>query len=330
MKDILNHLFQHKVLTREDSRNILLNLTKGKYNKSQMTAFLTVFQLRNITVDELQGFRDALNELALRIDLGNDFNCIDLCGTGGDGKNTFNISTLASFIVAGAGEKVTKHGNYGVSSTCGSSNILEYFGYEFSNNRNVLLRQLDRAGICFLHAPLFHTAMKNIAPIRKELSIKTFFNMLGPMVNPVSPQNQLIGVFNLELARIYNYVYQQTDKSYSIINGLDGYDEISLTDEFKLLTRDGESILGPDYFGFEKTGSDKIAGGNTIKESAKIFEDILRGEANRDQERVVLANAAVALNTIYPDNPIDRCLEIAAGSLYDGRAYNCFKTLLNN
>lgn len=330
MKDILNHLFQHKVLTRQDSKEILINLAKGKYNKSQMTAFLTVFQLRNITVDELQGFRDALLELSHKIELNGEFNCIDLCGTGGDGKNTFNISTLASFIVAGAGEKVAKHGNYGVSSTCGSSNILEYFGYEFSNDRDVILSDLDRAGISFLHAPLFHPAMKSIAPIRKELSIKTFFNMLGPMVNPVFPPNQLIGVFNLELARIYNYIYQETGRNYAIVSGLDGYDEISLTGEFRLLSGDTDSIEGPGYFGLKYVNPSSIAGGETIRESAIIFERILKGDGTDDQNNVVLANAATALNVIYPEKTIDECLEMARRSLFNTDAYKCFKKLLSD
>ena len=240
MKEILNQLFQHHTLTRNDSRQILIRLAGGEFNISQMVAFLTVFQLRNITVEELQGFRDALKDLCLKVD-NKGIDCIDLCGTGGDGKDTFNISTLASIIVAGTGEKVAKHGNYGVSSACGSSNILEYFGYKFTNKPESLLTQLDKAGICFLHAPIFNPAMKNIAPIRKELAIKTFFNMLGPMVNPMSPSYQLVGVFDLELARIYNYIYQDTDVEYSIVHSLDGYDEISLTSDFKLLTphRDG-------------------------------------------------------------------------------------------
>ncbi|MBS0011631.1 MAG: anthranilate phosphoribosyltransferase [Bacteroidales bacterium] len=329
MKDILNHLFQHKVLTREDSKEILIKLAKGKYNKSQMTAFLTVFQLRNITVDELQGFRDALLELSHKIELNGEFNCIDLCGTGGDGKNTFNISTLASFIVAGAGEKVAKHGNYGVSSTCGSSNILEYFGYNFSNDRDVIMRQLDKAGIAFLHAPLFHPAMKSIAPIRKELSIKTFFNMLGPMVNPLDPPNQLIGVFNLELARIYNYIYQQTAKNYAIVSGLDGYDEISLTGEFRLLARDIDTIEGPGYFGYRRIDRNAIAGGDTIKESAAIFGRIIRGEGEEEQNMVVLANAATALNVVYPGKSIGECLDIAHRSLSGGSAYKCFESLIS-
>jgi len=328
MKDILNHLFQHQVLSRSNSKSVLLNLARGEYNRSQMVAFLTVFQLRNITVQELQGFRDALLELCIILDFSG-LNCVDLCGTGGDGKNTFNISTLASFIVAGAGEKVTKHGNYGVSSTCGSSNILEYFGYKFTTSRDELLKELETAGICFLHAPMFNPAMKSIAPVRKELSLKTFFNMLGPMVNPASPANQLIGVFNLELARIYNYIYQQSDKSYAIVHSLDGYDEISLTGEYKLQTNSTDSILTPDYFGFKKVDSNAILGGKTIADSAKIFQKILRGEGSDEQNDVVIVNAGVALKTIHLEKSYEECFNIARESLQGGNALLSFTRLIS-
>ena len=198
MKEILNHLTAYKSLDRELAKEVLINLAKGVYNNSQIAAFLTVFTMRSVTVEELSGFKDAMLELCIQLPL-EGYEAIDLCGTGGDSKDSFNISTLSSFVVAGAGQNVAKHGNYGVSSVCGSSNLMTYFGYEFTNDRDQLLRDLDNAGICFLHAPLFHPAMKNVAPIRKELGVKTFFNMLGPMVNPSQPKNQLVGVFNLEL-----------------------------------------------------------------------------------------------------------------------------------
>lgn len=293
-----------------------------------MVAFLTVFQLRNITVEELQGFRDALQQLSIKVD-NRGLKSIDLCGTGGDGKDTFNISTLASFIVAGSGEKVTKHGNYGVSSSCGSSNILEYFGYSFSNKPDTLHRQLDRAGICFLHAPLFNPAMKNIAPIRKELAMKTFFNMLGPMVNPMSPSYQLAGVFDLELARIYSYIYQNTGISYSIVHSLDGYDEISLTGNFKIFSPRLEAILSPSDLGLKKVDPLKISGGASIKESAKIFTGILSGKGSREQSDVVIANAGLALKTIYPDSSYEDCIATARESLLSGRAEASFKKLMD-
>jgi len=225
MKEVLNRLIQHQTLSSSEAREILINIANGSYNTSQIASFLTVYMMRSVSVEELEGFRNALLELCLNVDLS-AYNPIDLCGTGGDGKDTFNISTLASFVTAGAGVKVTKHGNYGVSSSCGSSNVLEFLGIKFSNDKDYLERAIDQVGICILHAPLFHPAMKNVAPIRRELGVKTFFNMLGPMVNPAFPPNQLVGVFNLELARLYSYLYQKTDKNYTIVHALDGYDEI--------------------------------------------------------------------------------------------------------
>ena len=216
MKHILNRLINHESISTEEAKQVLVNISTGMYNQSQIAAFLTVYMMRSITLEELKGFRDALLELCIPVDLS-DFNAIDLCGTGGDGKNTFNISTLSSFIAAGAGIKVAKHGNYGVSSASGSSNVLEELGVKFTNNEDILKRSIDQANICVMHAPLFHPAMKNVGPIRKELGVKTFFNMLGPMVNPAFPKNQMVGVFNLELQRLYGYLYQQTDKNYSII-----------------------------------------------------------------------------------------------------------------
>ena len=239
MKETLQYLFDHKTLGKEDAKLILRNMAEGKYNDSEIAAFISVYLMRSITLEELAGFRDALLELCTPVDLS-EFNTIDVCGTGGDEKNTFNISTLTSFVVAGAGEKVAKHGNYSVSSACGSSNVLEYFGYKFSSDPDRLRREIDRYNICFLHAPLFNPAMKNVAPVRRSLKIKTFFNMLGPMVNPSSPRNQLVGVFSLDVARLYHYLYQQSDKQFCIIHSLDGYDEISLTGRFRVLTRGTE------------------------------------------------------------------------------------------
>jgi anthranilate phosphoribosyltransferase len=305
-----------------------MKIAKGEYNNSQIAAFLTVFQLRNITLEELKGFRDALLELCIPVDFS-EYNTIDLCGTGGDGKDTFNISTLASFVVAGAGEKVAKHGNYGVSSTCGSSNILEYFGYEFSSDEGKLKREMDVAGICFLHAPKFNPAMKNIAPIRKELGIRTFFNMLGPMVNPSSPNNQLIGVYNLELGRIYNYIYQNLNKNYAIVHSLDGYDEVSLTGDFKLQSKYKDSLISPGEIGFSRNNPSEIAGGKTVKESAEIFFNILNGDGTEAQNNVVVANAGLAISCIYPETTLDNCIEKAKESLLGKKALSSFINLLN-
>jgi len=294
-----------------------------------MAAFMTAYCMRSITVNELEGFRDAMLELCLPVDLETD-ELIDLCGTGGDGKDTFNISTLASFIVAGAGYNVAKHGNYGVSSGCGSSNVMEFLGYQFTNDTGKLQTSMDKANICFLHAPLFHPAMKTVAPIRRELGVKTFFNMLGPLVNPARPKNQMVGVFNLELARVYAYLYQKSTTKYTILNALDGYDEISLTCDFKTFSADGEKINNIKSMGFERLDPKEIVGGSTIKESAKIFMDVLNGEATTAQNNVVLSNAALAIKTIDPSKSFADCFYEAEGSLTGKKALNSFKLLLQN
>ncbi|MBK0381059.1 anthranilate phosphoribosyltransferase [Mucilaginibacter segetis] len=329
MKQILNHLFEHKTFTREQSKEILMNIALGKYNNSQMAAFMTAYCMRSITVSELEGFRDAMLELCLEIDLQNG-ELIDLCGTGGDGKDTFNISTLASFVVAGAGYKVAKHGNYGVSSGCGSSNVMEFLGYKFTNDTGTLRKNIDKANICFLHAPLFHPAMKTVAPIRRELGVKTFFNMLGPLVNPAKPANQLVGVFNLELARVYAYLYQKSNVKYTIVNALDGYDEISLTCDFKTFSADGEKINTIESLGFEKIHQEQITGGKTVEESAGIFMQILNDDATSAQSNVVLTNAAMAIKTIASDKSFADCFYEAEESLLSKKALNSFKTLIHN
>lgn len=328
MKSILNHLFEHKTFSKEESKIILTNIAQGKYNNSQMAAFMTAYCMRNITVEELEGFRDAMLELCLPVDLGTD-NVIDLCGTGGDGKDTFNISTLASFVVAGAGYKVAKHGNYGVSSGCGSSNVMEYLGYQFTNDISKLKKSMDEANICFLHAPLFHPAMKTVAPIRRELGVKTFFNMLGPMVNPAKPKNQIVGVFSLELARLYAYLYQKTDKNYTILHALEGYDEVSLTCDFKTFSKAGEKINNIADLGFDKLRPEEIAGGNTVPESADIFISVLVGEATAAQTNVVLCNAALAIQTLNGKSFAD-CFYEAEESLASKKALISFKNLTNN
>ncbi len=283
MKDTLQYLFDHKTLGKEDAKLILRNMAEGKYNDSEIAAFISVYLMRSITVDELAGFRDALMELCTPVDLS-DFNTIDVCGTGGDEKNTFNISTLTSFVVAGAGEKVAKHGNYSVSSACGSSNVLEYFGYRFSNDPEQLKREMDRYNICFLHAPLFNPAMKNVAPVRRSLRIKTFFNMLGPMVNPSFPRNQLVGVFSLDVARLYHYLYQESEKQFCIIHSLDGYDEISLTGSFRVLTRSTERTFLPGDLGLEIVSPAEIYGGSTVEEAACYISEDPEGRGEQGPE----------------------------------------------
>lgn len=328
MKAILNHLFEHKTFSREQSKDILTNIAQGKYNNSQMAAFMTAYCMRSITVDELEGFRDAMLDLCLPVDLQND-DLIDLCGTGGDGKDTFNISTLASFVVAGAGYHVAKHGNYGVSSGCGSSNVMEYLGYSFTNDTDEIKRSIDRSNICFLHAPLFHPAMKTVAPIRRELGVKTFFNMLGPLVNPAKPKNQLVGVYNLDLARLYAYLYQKADTKYTIVNALDGYDEVSLTGDFKTFSADGEKINSIENLGFDKLDPLAIAGGHTVSDSAAVFTTVLNAEGTDAQHNVVLCNAALAIRTINPDKSFGDCFYEAESSLLGKKALASFKNLIN-
>ena len=327
MKKILNRLTQHETLTEKESRNIIIDISEGKLNTSEISSFLTIFMIRNITIEELNGFRKALIELSLKIDL-NEFDPIDLCGTGGDEKDTFNISTLASFVTAGSGVKVAKHGNYGVSSSCGSSNVLEYLDLKFNNDSDKIRKAVDKANICFLHAPLFHPAMKNVAPVRKELGLKTFFNMLGPMVNPSMPKKQVVGVYNLELARIYNYLYQTTDINYNIIHSIDGYDEISLTKGTKVYSRESEFILESKDFNLKDIDSKNIIGGKDIESSSKIFMDVLNGEASNDQENVVCANASLAI-AISKDISIIEAFDKAKESIKTKNALKCFNELVN-
>jgi anthranilate phosphoribosyltransferase len=326
MKEILNELIDHRSLTKESAKKVLVDLASGKYNPSLTTAFMTVYMMRSITVDELQGFRDAMLELCVPTNF--DEPVMDVCGTGGDGKNTFNMSTLSSFVVAAAGQPVAKHGNYGVSSACGSSNLLEYFGYQFTNDVDELKRSLDRANICFMHAPLFHPAMKNVAPIRKELGVKTFFNMLGPMVNPAFPKRQLVGVFSLELARQYGYLYQNTEKDFVILHSIDGYDEVSLTGPFKFFFNGGEKMLEPADLGLDRLTHDDIRGGNTVEESAKVFMNVLERKGTPAQTSAVIANAAMALYTGHQKEGLPRAVERATDALKSGKALQSFKNLM--
>lgn len=325
MKNLLNRLINHETISREEAREALVNISKGAYNDSQIAAFLTVYMMRSITIDELEGFRDALLEHCLPVDLQGN-NTIDLCGTGGDGKDTFNISTLSSIVTAGAGIKVAKHGNYGVSSVSGSSNVLEHLGIKFSNDQDFLRKCIDETGICILHAPLFHPAMKNVAPIRKSLAVKTFFNMLGPMINPAFPENQLVGVFSLELARMYGYLYQKTEKNFTILHSLDGYDEISLTGLTKIITNSSETMLEPEDLGVKALKSSEIAGGGTIESSAEIFLKVLNGDGTTAQENVVCANAGMAIATVEKFSPVEG-FEKAKESLESGRALKVLKKL---
>ncbi len=326
MKEILNELIDHRSLTKETAKKVLVDLTSGKFNPSQTTAFMTVYMMRSITVDELQGFRDAMLELCLRVDF--DQPVMDVCGTGGDGKNTFNLSTLSSFVVAAAGQPVAKHGNYGVSSACGSSNVMEYFGYKFTNDTDALKKSLDQANICFMHAPLFHPAMKNVAPIRKDLGVKTFFNMLGPMVNPAFPTRQLVGVFSLELARQYGYLYQNASKDFVILHSVDGFDEVSLTGPLKVFYNGGEKMLTPADLGLPELRYDDIRGGQSVEESAAIFKAVLEGSGTQAQNNAVIANAAMALYAASQKEGLMTAVDKAKEALLSGKALETFKKLM--
>jgi anthranilate phosphoribosyltransferase len=328
MKKILQYLFEHKTLSRAQAKEVLVQISQGAYNEHEVTSFVTVFLMRSITIEELMGFRDALLSLAVKVNLGVD-NAIDIVGTGGDGKDTFNISTLACFIVAGAGQPVIKHGNYGASSVSGSSNVMEQLGYVFKNDQTQLTKEVTEAGICFLHAPLFHPALKTVGPIRRNMGVRTFFNMLGPIVNPAQPKYQLIGVYNLEMARIYNYVLQSLGKEFTLINSLDGYDEISLTTDTKIVTNKGEFTLSPYDLGKRRVFPAELSGGNSVEAAATIFKNIIQGKGSWSQHAVVLANAAMALNLTGKYANYEAAYQAAVNSLESGAAHNCLQKLIS-
>ncbi len=327
MKEILYKLFEHQNLDREEARRVLVRMAHGEFNASQMAALITVYLMRSITVDELAGFRDALHEMRVAIDLS-EYDPIDIVGTGGDGKNTFNISTAACFAVAGAGFPVVKHGNYGSSSVSGASNVLEQHGVRFSADTGSMRRSLDECGIAYLHAPLFNPALKAVAPVRKELGVRTFFNMLGPLANPVEPRRQMLGVYNLKLARMYHYLYQQSGIEFAVATSLDGYDEISLTSEFKVFTPDGEAIYTPEELGFARAGQSELYGGETVNEAAAVFDAVLAGSAIPAQVNCVVANAAFAIRTAAPEMPLADAVTAARESIESGRALTAFRTFV--
>ena len=326
MKEILDQLINQQTLSTEQSRGIMLRIANEEFSDAEIAAFLTTYLMRPISVEELSGFRDALLELAIKIDFS-DIEAIDLCGTGGDGKDTFNISTLSAVVVAGAGYNVVKHGNYGVSSVSGSSNVLENIGYKFSNDYSTLKRQVDEVNICFLHAPLFHPAMKVVGPTRRNLKVKTFFNLLGPLVNPASPSHQVVGVYDLHVARLYQYFLQQVNRSYFVVHGLDGYDEISLTGATKIIGDRVENILEPADFGLKQYDQAKLYGGESVADAAKIFIDILELNGTEAQENVVLANAGLAIQCFNPDKALTDCVDEARDSLHSQAALRTLKAI---
>ncbi|MBE7691554.1 anthranilate phosphoribosyltransferase [Tenacibaculum dicentrarchi] len=329
MKQLLNDLYQHKKLTKQQAKQVLIDIASGKFNEAHLASFMTVFMMRPISVDELAGFRNALIELAIKVDFS-DYNTIDIVGTGGDGKDTFNISTMTSFVVAGTGQKVAKHGNYSVSSKSGSSDMLESFGYQFTNDEATLKSHLEKANICFLHAPKFHPAMKAVSATRKELALKTFFNILGPLVNPSSPKNQLLGTFNLEVARLYNYILQEENTNYGIVHALDGYDEISLTSGFKLFTKNGEQLINPEDLGQKRLQQSDVFGGQSVADAAKIFKNIIEGNGTEAQNSVVLTNAAFALKIVDENKSFEEAYSQAKDSLLGLKAKECLKKIITN
>lgn len=323
MKELLYKMFEHKSLSREEAREVLLNISDGKYNECQLSAFMTVFLMRSITTEELAGFREAILERRVTIALDSK-DAIDIVGTGGDGKNTFNISTAACFVVAGAGYRVVKHGNYGASSVSGASNVLEQHGVKFMADASRLQRSLDESGIAYLHAPFFSPALKSVGGVRRALGVRTFFNMLGPLVNPVMPDYQMLGVYNLKLARLYRYMYQESDVRYTIVHSLDGYDEVSLTSSFKVFDYEGETIYSPEQMGFHTSTSQELSGGTTVKEASLIFDQVLTGQATQGQEDCVVANAAFAIRTLQPGLSLEEAIQKARESIKSGKAREVF------
>jgi len=328
MKEILQYLFNHNTLSKSEAKATMIEIAQNKFNTAEVTAFISVFLMRNITLKELEGFREALLQMAVPVKMDAS-DAIDIVGTGGDGKDTINISTLASFVVAGAGQKVTKHGNYGASTITGSSNVLEELGYQFKNSSEQLNEDLERANICFLHAPYFHPALQSVGLLRKSLGLRTFFNLLGPLVNPAKPKYSMIGVYNLEIARIYQYLLQKEERDFILVHGLDGYDEISLTDDSKIITKNGEEIYSAEDLGFNPVTLEDIKAGNSIQETAKIFLNILEGKGTEQQNSVILANASVALYNTHKFGTYEDCLLLAKESLESGKALNSFNLLIN-
>lgn len=327
MKELLKRLFNHEELSREEACQLLQDITAGRYNEIQIASLLTVFQMRGIKVEELIGFRNALLSTRIPVDLS-AYRPIDIVGTGGDGKNTFNISTCACFIVAGAGYPVAKHGNYGATSISGASNVMECYGIRFTNEQDKLLRSMEKCGMVYMHAPLFNPAMKTVAPVRKAMEVRTLFNLLGPLVNPCLPAYQLLGVADLTQMRLYTNTLQRLGVGFAVVNNLDGYDEISLTDEFKVMTNRYETIYKPSELGFDIVRQEELFGGNTPQEAARIFDNVLHNCATKAQTECVLINASFAIQAMEPLKPIEECVAIAHESLQSGKALHTLKKFI--
>jgi anthranilate phosphoribosyltransferase len=317
-------MFEHKSLSRDEAHRVLLNIADGIYNDCQLSAFMTVYLMRSITIDELVGFRDAILERRVPVDFGPE-PAIDIVGTGGDGKNSFNISTATCFVLAGAGRKVVKHGNYGASSVSGASNVLEHHGVKFTADIDRLRRSLEGSGVAYLHAPFFSPALKSVGPVRKALAVRTFFNMLGPLVNPTLPRYQLLGVYNLKMMRLYSYIAQQEGINCTVVHSLDGYDEISLTGPFKVASASGEKVYTPADLGFTPATEAELWGGDTVAQASAIFDSVLGGTSTAAQRDCVVANAAFAMTTLDSSLPIAEAVAQARESIASGRALQAFK-----
>ncbi len=327
MKNLLYKMFEHKSLSRDEARDILFNIADGRYNDAQLSAFMTVYLMRSITLEELTGFRDAILERRLPVDFG-DVKAIDIVGTGGDGKNTFNISTATCFVIAGTGRKVIKHGNYGASSISGASNVLEHHGVKFTSDIDRLHKSLDDSGVCYLHAPFFSPALKSVAGVRKALGVRTFFNMLGPLVNPTMPKFQLLGVYNLKLMRLYSYIARAEGIDCTVVHSLDGYDEVSLTSPFKVISASGEHLFTPEEIGFTRGSQEELSGGESIADAATIFDNVLSGKASRAQHDCVVANSAFAITTLEPELSLAEAIAEADQSISSGRALHAFNRFI--
>ncbi len=328
MKELLTRLFRHEELDYTEARELMLRITQGLYNDAQLAALFAVFRMRGVTVEELTGFREALLSTRVPVDFS-AYHPIDIVGTGGDGKNTFNISTCACFVVAGAGYPVAKHGNYAASSVSGASNVMELHGVKFTHDGDTLARSMEGCGMVYLHAPLFNPAMKWVAPVRKALQVRTVFNLLGPLVNPCLPEFQLLGVADLSQMRLYTHVFQKLGIGFAVVNSLDGYDEISLTDQFKVMTNCYETIYTPAELDFSLVCQEELYGGSTPEEAMKIFDNVLENKATRAQKDCVLANAAFAIQVMEPAKPIGECVAVARESLESGKAWATLKKFVD-
>ncbi len=327
MKQILSKLFDYESLSADQASELFRGITQGKYNDVQIASLMTVYLMRNISLEELNGFRSALMEYSKPIDFGtHDY--IDIVGTGGDGKDTFNISSCASVVVAASGYKVVKHGNYGATSISGASNVMEQHGVRFHSDEDRLRKSLDECNLAYLHAPMFNSAMKAVATIRRDLGVRSFFNMLGPLINPAEPKNQLLGVYNLAMQRMYSYILQRNETNFAVVHSLDGCDEISLTAPFKVCATSGERIYTPEELGFTVAKEQELYSGDTIEQAAAIFDSVLEGKSTAAQRGCVVANAAFAINTMSPEKSITESVEIAEETIRSGRALSTFKRFI--